>query len=675
MLDRLDETQQRLRRVQQLARFGEWTLDFETDAVEGSPEFERALGIANASAPFLLGDLLARIHPEDRGALRREIERCRAAEQSFEIQARFEVGSEERVLLIRGRSWAEGGRTSRLEGSAEDVTERRRVEKQIRYLTYHSPVTGLPNVRFFRERLLHSCRGGENRPFAVVLIGLDNFQPLNQTHGHSFGDVVLRGTARRLLETIPIAAPDDPSSSAIAHLGGDEFALLLDRVSSPDEASGVMELVKDRISQPHIVQGEEVVMTASIGICFGDAQSTPESLLRDSDSALRRAKNAGRNRIAFFDQHAREEASRRLRIDGGLRRALEEGRLRLHYQPRIATQSDSIVCFEALLRWTDDELGAVAPSEFIPIAEQSGLIQPIGSWAMMEALAQLRRWSDAGHEEARISINLSPHQFHRGIDQEICEHLHGIDPQRVELEVTEYALLRDEGAAVGALRRLREAGFRISLDDFGTGYSSLSYLRTLPLDAVKIDRSFINQMDQDPAAAQLIASIISMVRTLDLGVVAEGVEAGEQREMLIEMGCDELQGFYYSPAVPGRCGVGLSRPRPSAQTLREHPAPSLSTRILAPCSFVATASEDGRLMADLFGGIHGTGCDAAGDWQERGFSGDDRVAAGGLPALRPGARPRSRDSGRSDLRLRVPGLRVLDLIYLEFDAPLGADPR
>ena len=214
------------------------------------------------------------------------------------------------------------------------------------------------------------------------------------------------------------------------------------------------------------------------------------------------------------------------------------------------------------MRWTDDELGPVPPSDFIPIAEQSGLIQSLGSWALVEALAQLRRWCDAGFDQAKVSINLSPHQFHRGIDAEIQDLLNGLDPERIELEVTEYALLRDEGAAIGALRRLREAGFRISLDDFGTGYSSLSYLRKLPLDAIKIDRSFICSMDRDPDAAALVASIIAMLRALRLDIVAEGVETAEQREMLVEMGCDELQGFYYSPAVPGDAALRmLAKPR------------------------------------------------------------------------------------------------------------------
>jgi diguanylate cyclase (GGDEF)-like protein len=569
MLDQLDETRKRLRRVQQLARFGEWSARLDSGYVEGSPEFQRALGIPpKAAIELSLAEMVERIHPEDRGALRREIERCRRAELGFELQVRSSRGPEIRTLVFRGRSLAGEDGVSRLEGSVMDVTEQKRVEEQIRYLTYHNPVTGLANVRFFRERLLRSCRRSREDPFAVAVVGLDNFQMLNETHGHSFGDAVLRGTASRLLEAVASRAADPEAAPAVAHLGGDEFALLFDGVVAPAGAREIADTLLELISHPHVVQGEEVVVTASIGICFGGPGADPEALLRNCDSALRRAKHAGRCRVEFFDELAREETSRRLRVDSGLRRALERHRLELHYQPRIAAGTGAVVCFEALLRWTDGELGSVAPSEFIPIAEQSGSIQSIGSWAMAEALAQLRRWSAAGYGQTKVSINLSPHQFHGEIDAEIRDLLQDLDPQRVELEVTEYALLRDEGAAIGAMRRLREAGFRISLDDFGTGYSSLSYLRKLPLDAIKIDRSFISHMDGDPSDAELIAAIIAMARALGLGIVAEGVETEEQRDMLVEFGCDELQGFYYSPAVPSEAALRMLARRPGEKRQR-----------------------------------------------------------------------------------------------------------
>jgi diguanylate cyclase (GGDEF)-like protein len=566
MLDRLDETQSRLRRVQQLAHFGEWSYCFDTGKVEGSPEFHRALGIPDTAAvELLLTEMLELIHPEDRGALRREVGRCREVGLGFELQVRAPRGSENRILLFRGHSRAAEGDLPRIEGSVEDLTEAKRVEEQVRHLTYHNPVTGLPNMRFFRERLLRTCRREREEPFAVAFVGLDHFQLLNETHGHSFGDAILRGTASRLLEALSSKGDERTTSEALAHLGGDEFALLFEDDSTPAAAMSMAQRLLERIAQPQVVQGEEIIVSASIGVCFGKATSDPsgpEALLSNCDSALRRAKEAGRGRIAFFDEGARAATSRRVRIDTGLRRALENGGLELHYQPRIAAGNETIACFEALMRWTDDELGPVPPGDFIPIAEQSGLIQSIGSWALVEALAQLQRWRDAGFDGAKVSINLSPHQFHRGIDAEIQDLLNGLDPESIELEVTEYALLRDEGAAIGALRRLRDAGFRISLDDFGTGYSSLSYLRKLPLDAIKIDSSFIQSMDRDPDAAALIASIVAMLRALRLEIVAEGVETAEQREMLIEMGCDELQGFYYSAAVPGDEALQmLAKPR------------------------------------------------------------------------------------------------------------------
>ncbi len=549
MLDRLDESRKRLRRVQQLARFGDWSLRFESGLVEGSPELRRALGIPGSDAIELpLHDVLERIHPDDRSALRREIERCREREGTFQLQVRSPRGAESAVLLLRGRARrdAEG---ALLEGSVQDLTEKLRVEEQIRYLSYHDPVTGLGNARFFRERLQASC--ASRRRFAVLVLGLDQFQLVNETHGHSFGDAVLRSTASRLLDALPPRRGESRSRAAIARLGGDEFGLLLDAVRGVERARSLAETVLDRVAEPHLIHGEEIVVTASIGICLAAADADPETLLRNCDSALQRAKEAGRNRAHFFDALAREESSRRLRLEGLLRRALREGGIQLHYQPRIAAASGAIVCFEALLRWTDSELGAIPPSEFIPIAEQSGLIEELGRQAVGGAFAELRRWSAAGHGAARVSINLSPQRLHAEADREIAALLQGLDPRRVELEVTESGLLRDEAGAIGALRRLRRAGFRISLDDFGSGYSSLSYLRVLPIDAIKIDRSFVGAMAKDPQAAALIASIVAMARTLGLGVVAEGVETPEQRELLVEMGCDELQGFLLGPAVPG----------------------------------------------------------------------------------------------------------------------------
>jgi diguanylate cyclase (GGDEF)-like protein len=553
MRDRLEESQSRLRRVQQLARFGEWNLRFDTGVVEGSPEFHRALGLPESSSVELcLTEMLERIHPEDRTALRREIERCGEIEGTFELQVRSLTAGETCVLLFRGRSQGGKGDPLRLEGSVQDLTEKILVEEQIRYLSYHDPVTGLGNTRFLRERLVQSCRGSRRGNVVVMLIGMDRLRSINETHGHSFGDGVISGTASRLLDAL--LAEDGKASAhrAVAHLGGGEFAVLFEDVSSPDMANAVAEQLLDRLSHPHRVQGEEIVVTASIGICFGSpAEHSPEALLRNCDSALNRAKDGGGNHIEFFDEGVRQETSRRLKIDNLLRRAHEQGRLEVHYQPRVAAQTGSILGFEALLRLTDDELGVVSPAEFIPIAEQTGLIQSIGSFAMTQALEQLRCWSDAGFDRTTISINLSPHQFHDDIDRQIDGRLEGLDPRRIELEVTESSLLRDEAAAIGALQRLRDRGFRIALDDFGTGYSSLSYMRRLPLDTVKIDSSFIGSMQRDRDAAAFTASIIAMVRTLRLGVVAEGVETPEQRDMLIEMGCDELQGALYSLAVPG----------------------------------------------------------------------------------------------------------------------------
>jgi diguanylate cyclase (GGDEF)-like protein/PAS domain S-box-containing protein len=431
-----------------------------------------------------------------------------------------------------------------------DAIQRQTTEDDIRHRALHDSLTGLPNRVLFLDRLGHALASARRRRsgVAVLFLDLDHFKLVNDSLGHQAGDELLVAVAPRLTQAV---RPSD----TVARFGGDEFGILLEELSSERDAAEVAERIAANFARPFVLGANEHFVTASIGIAVADnGDVLPETLIRDADSAMYRAKERGRARYELFDEVMRARAVARLRVENDLRRAIERRELRLEYQPMVSLSDGSIVGVEALVRWQHPERGLVAPGEFIPVAEECGLIEPIGRWVLEEALRQAGQWHGASPDAAPvgISVNLSARQVAQqdlpaGVERLL--HATGVDPGCLSLEITETVVL-DEAELLGdTLRALRAMGVRLVLDDFGTGYSSLGYLHRLPLDALKVDRSFIDGLGTEPRDSAIVKAVVGMAQALSLGVIAEGVETEVQLAELRRLGCDQAQGFFFAPSV------------------------------------------------------------------------------------------------------------------------------
>jgi len=438
----------------------------------------------------------------------------------------------------------------------ENIDERIRVENQISHLAYHDSLTGLANRRLLRERLEAALEPSAlaEQSVAIIFMDLDRFKDINDTLGHTAGDDLLMEAARRLNACLRGIAPtglrhDD--QLLLARLGGDEFTLLMRGFEDRYQIEVVVDRMLEALSMPFILRDQEVRLGASAGIAVApDDTRDVETLLIDSDLAMYHAKNVAGRSYEFYSDSMHSIAARRMELENKLRCALEEKQFELYYQPKLDLKTGKAESVEALIRWHGDNEELISPSEFIPLAEDTGTIIEIGEWVLREAISQAMAWAEEGVPSARVAVNVSVRQIeHRGDFAHQVEQLleeTGFDPSLLDLEITEGALLKDEEGAIELFERLNAIGVGLSLDDFGTGYSSLSYLRRLPIDTLKIDRSFLQGAHTNPEEAALFESIVSMAKTLHLRVVAEGVETVEQKEFLEQLGCDEAQGFIFS---------------------------------------------------------------------------------------------------------------------------------
>jgi len=442
------------------------------------------------------------------------------------------------------------GRAARLV-IANDVTERVRAEQRLWRAAFYDALTGLPNRALFMERLGQAearARGRLGGRFAVLFLDLDRFKLVNDSMGHRSGDQLLIAIARRL-DRIRRAG------DTVARLGGDEFAFLIEGLDDAASAGRVADRVQRELAQPFEIGGQEVFTSASIGISLGGAAGQrPEDLLRDADTAMYRAKAEGIARQAVFDVTMHDDAVAALQLQNDLRRAVDRGELRVRYQPIVALQSARIVGFEALVRWQHRQRGLVPPQEFIPLAEETGVIGVVGRWVLAESCRQMRALQRLRPRGPGLSlaVNVSGRQvLQPDLVEQIGEILQttGLDPRLLRLELTESVLVENEAAASRCLHRLRQLGLRIAIDDFGTGYSSLSYLHRMPIDLLKIDASFVQTMATDEKNRRIVETILALGKNLGVEVIAEGVETAQQAQVLTRLGCAYVQGYLFSEAV------------------------------------------------------------------------------------------------------------------------------
>ena len=559
----LKASEARLAKAQHMARLGHWDWNVSENRWYFSDEVCRIFGFATGDRPADHDALAKVIDPDDLDHATQLFAAALRGEEKYEVEYRLiPADGTPRVVAeqVQVRLNKEG-RPEYVEGTVQDVTKRRHAEDRIRHLVYYDDLTGLPNRQMFSKQVARALRRARRnkQPLAFLILDLDNFKSINETEGHSVGDRLLEQVAGRLSQCVRgedlISRPfTDAPRPDVFRFGGDEFALLISGLQHEQDASVVARRIVSSLQEPFKVGAYDVYATASIGIALyptdGDDVGT---LLRNADSAMYQAKQKGKNTFEFYTKSLTRICTERMNMEASLRHAIERRELHLCYQPVVGTQSGCFAWAEALLRWNSSDLGLVPPAKFIGLAEETGLIAPIGEWIFREVCRQMQVWKEAGLPPIAVSVNVSARQFQ---NSELSKSISNIldetrlGPQYLRLELTESAIMADVPRAKLTLQKLSELGVRLSIDDFGTGYSSLSELRWLPLQALKIDQSFVRDLPKDKDAAAIALAIIAMAHSLGIAVVAEGVETEAQLAFLKDHHCDEVQGYLVSPPVP-----------------------------------------------------------------------------------------------------------------------------
>jgi diguanylate cyclase (GGDEF)-like protein/PAS domain S-box-containing protein len=549
MATKLKATEQRFADTVEAAAIGIAHVDEAGRYLHANSFFCRLLGYTREELLELTVKLVS--HPEDRNVadeMRAKLHRGEIS--SFQVEKRYlrKDGSQVWVALTVSLQRDPAGRPLYDITIAQDISVRKQAEARVQYLATHDALTGLPNRVMFAEMVNHGIGSAQRHSWrcGVMFIDLDRFKQVNDSLGHEAGDALLREVSQRIKQTLR-------SSDVAARLGGDEFVVLLQELRSAEEAGVVARKLLSAVMAPVPIAGQDCRVTASIGISiFPDDAGDEATLMKHADIAMYHAKEEGRNNFQTYDHVWGEQSLERMTLEAQLRGALEAQELSLHYQAKLNLSDHTICGVEALLRWNNAELGAVPPTRFIPIAEETGLILPIGRWVLRTACEQAVQWQRSGLPPVRVAVNLSPRQLS---DPELLPALAGIlrdtglAPDLLELEVTESSMMHDAEQAVQVLTALKSMGVRLAIDDFGTGYSSLAQLNRFPIDTLKVDRSFIRNIPSDAEGRAIAEAIIAMGRTLKLTVVAEGVETDDQRVFLRDLACDQMQGYLFSKPV------------------------------------------------------------------------------------------------------------------------------
>jgi diguanylate cyclase (GGDEF)-like protein/PAS domain S-box-containing protein len=511
--------------------------------------FEEFIGLPREK---IIGRDVFGIAPRDLASVYREADLKllrQGGTQSYETSVAYADGSRHEVLFHKAVFHKVNGRVGGMVGAMVDISERKEAEKTIKYLANFDPLTNLPNQVLFTDRLnleiVHSQRLSQN--FAVMNLDLDHFMKINNTFGHHRGDELLQKVARRLVGSVR-------EGDTISKMGGDSFILLLPNIAQEEHAAKIAGKILEMFAQPFELGDQELFITASIGIAMYPYDGTQAPiLLQNAGTALSRAKTKGRNNFQFYAPAMNSRSEELLSLESDLRRALEREELALHFQAQVDAETSCLIGAEALVRWKHPKKGILYPNQFIHLAEETGLIVPIGEWVLREVCCQARSWIEAGLPPLRLAANLSPRQFQEPHLFEMINRLvreTGIDPSCLSLEITENVIMADVDHTIETLFRLKNLGLHLAIDDFGTGHSSLSYLRRFPIDLVKIDRSFISDIPESPDDMAIVSAVIAMAHNLNIRVLAEGVQSEKQKEFLRSHCCDELQGYLVALPLP-----------------------------------------------------------------------------------------------------------------------------
>ncbi len=562
VLHALIRSESRLELAQRIARIGNWDWNPTTNRFTMSNELCRLVGVRPQDFAGTFEAFLALVHADDRPIVTGALQKLVGQHTPCDI--------DHRIVLPNGTDFiihlqAEGVREEETDditviGTAQDITERKQAERAIHQLAYYDSLTGLANRVLFKDRLSNALSYAErhHQHLATLFIDLDRFKIINDTLGHTVGDLLLTHVAERLSDSVRQSDSvsrhaDHEPMHALARLGGDEFTILLTALPQPEDAGRVARRILDSLAHPFSIEGHEIFISASIGISiFPSDGSTVEALLKNADTAMYHAKEQGRNNCQFYSSGLNAAAAERLDLENELRRALEREEFVVFYQPKLNIHSRRILGAEALVRWKHPKRGLVPPGVFLNAAIDTGLIRSMDEWVLREACRQVKAWEKAGLPAITISANVSNSLFHgRTLPTTVADALRdsGLNPAQLELELTESIAMRDVEASVTMLEGLRTMGVRLSIDDFGTGYSSLSYLQRFPLSRLKIDQSFVRDLLTNENNVKITRAIIAMAHSLNLAVLAEGVETEGQLARLREEGCDEVQGYLFSRPV------------------------------------------------------------------------------------------------------------------------------
>lgn len=545
-----------LDKVGEIAGVGGWSLDIKTMTPSWAPRTCALHGVGPDYQPTL-DSAIDFYAPEARAMVRKEVQRAIESGTPFDFEAPM-IRADGKPIYVRviGAVEFDGRRPTRLVGAIQDITRRREMEQQLRDAAYRDKLTGLPNRALLMEHLSAAIRNHQSEPsrsYAVLFLDFDRFKMVNDSLGHETGDELLKEIAQRLLWVTGGGVTTYPNTPVAMpyRLGGDEFVILVQGLHADEHALRIAETALEVLRQPYQITGHEIVSTGSIGVVVaGYGHQRAEDVLRDADTAMYRAKSAGKDRYMLFNEGMHTAALKRLELESGLRKAMERGELFLQYQPIISLKSGSVAGFEALLRWQRDDHQIIHPTDFIPIAEDTGLIIQIGRWVIEQAIRQLAIWrAKYPSKNLSMAINLSRKQL---TDRELVPCLqkalvtHRVPPDAVKMEITESMVMEKTDAVLNTIKMLHEIGVKVSMDDFGTGHSSLACLHEFPIDILKLDRSFMQNLSEDPNATAVVNATMTLAHHLGLAVVAEGLETPEQIAFLQSLDCDFAQGYLFS---------------------------------------------------------------------------------------------------------------------------------